>query len=124
VRLRQRPLTAVSGRAGRPSLRLPPGTRFLLAKRREQDARRRSEAGANHTALEVFARLSRIAGEACRKPAGAAAPGWRAVLDAAFLVDAGRAGLFRAEAHRLGRRLAAGYRLELSGPWPAYNFVQ
>jgi hypothetical protein len=42
----------------------------------------------------------------------------------AFLVERARFDEFRAEAERLADEHAgAGFRLELTGPWPAYNFV-
>ena len=47
----------------------------------------------------------------------------RLLLDAAFLVRTGRAAAFRTAAATLGRRLASGYELTLSGPWPPYTFV-
>ena len=54
-------------------------------------------------------------------PEGAAAP---PVLDAAFLVPANRRVRFKSAARRLAADSAkAGAEITLSGPWPAYNFV-
>jgi hypothetical protein len=49
----------------------------------------------------------------------------RLLLDAAFLVDTGRVEAFRAAARRLTHGLEAeGFSLELTGPWPPYNFIE
>ncbi len=53
-----------------------------------------------------------------------AASGSRVLLDAAFLVPAGRARGFRAIVQRHARALTeSGVTVALSGPWPAYNFI-
>jgi hypothetical protein len=47
------------------------------------------------------------------------------VLDAAFLVGRDVAEEFRAEVQAHAERMKAlGYDVVLTGPWPAYNFVQ
>jgi hypothetical protein len=47
------------------------------------------------------------------------------LLDAAFLVPTGKRARFQAAARRLAQACArAGADLTLTGPWPAYNFVQ
>jgi hypothetical protein len=49
----------------------------------------------------------------------------RVLLDAAFLVDTGRVEPFRAVTRRLTRELKGeGFSLELTGPWPPYNFIE
>ena len=46
------------------------------------------------------------------------------MLDAAFLVPVKRVATFRASVRKQAERLAShGYRVVLTGPWPAYNFV-
>ena len=52
-------------------------------------------------------------------------PGGPLLLDAAFLVPASRSARFRSLAAREARTLdREGYLVTLSGPWPAYSFVQ
>ena len=54
-----------------------------------------------------------------------ALPGSRLLLDAAFLVPVRRADAFRAALHQYARKLtASGIVASLTGPWPAYNFVE
>jgi hypothetical protein len=55
-------------------------------------------------------------------PAGATSP---PLLDAALLVPSGRKLRFKAAVNREARRCReAGADLMLTGPWPAYNFIQ
>jgi hypothetical protein len=52
------------------------------------------------------------------------APGSRLLLDAAFLVPARRGAAFRAEVRRQVKELSgSGLVVSLTGPWPAYNFI-
>jgi hypothetical protein len=54
-----------------------------------------------------------------------AAPGSRLLLDAAFLVPAARSGAFKTAMRQHARDLrASGVEVSLTGPWPAYNFIQ
>jgi hypothetical protein len=47
------------------------------------------------------------------------------LLDAAFLVPAGRRARFTSMARRLaGGSAKTGAQMTLTGPWPAYNFIQ
>ena len=72
---------------------------------------------------EAFGELANLADATRRLPAGDL-EGTRVVLDAALLVPAGRLVSFKRRARRAAAELAArGYRLSLTGPWPAYNFV-
>jgi Gas vesicle synthesis protein GvpL/GvpF len=105
------------------------GAQYLAAKRRALTARRRRVADDRAQADRAFRRLAACAAGAVRRPlvpgsgdARGAAP---VVLDAAFLVNGRRAARFRAAASRLAEELRRrGYRLELSGPWPPYHFVE
>ena len=80
----------------------------------------RVTAAADHT----FSSLAAIARDARRRddgPEGVPPP----LLDAAFLVPAIRRSRFKAAVTRLARdTVTVGAHLTLSGPWPAYNFVQ
>jgi gas vesicle protein GvpL/GvpF len=73
----------------------------------------------------VYDTLAAVARDARRRtdtPEGTTMP---PVLDAAFLVPVERRARFRSAARRLASGTSeAGTELTLSGPWPAYNFVQ
>ncbi|HEU4366934.1 MAG TPA: GvpL/GvpF family gas vesicle protein [Methylomirabilota bacterium] len=114
-------------RAGR---RRPPapaprreGTRFLLAKKHERDVTREVVREGRVAVEDAFAALAGLA-DATRRRSTTELDGTRVVLDAALLVDARRTVGFRRAARRTAAALATrGYRLSLTGPWPAYNFV-
>jgi hypothetical protein len=113
----QRP-TAIQPTDGRS------GTAFLTARKAVRDTAREAVAKANVAAATVFDALAPIARDARRRndsPAGAVPP----LLDAAFLVPAGKRARFRTAARRVAKVCAqAGAEMTLTGPWPAYNFVQ
>jgi Gas vesicle synthesis protein GvpL/GvpF len=99
------------------------GTAFLLRKKAEKDAAQRVLAQARLEADRLFDHLAGRADDARRRRPDASTPG-RLLLEAAFLVPAGRARAFRGEIARRARALAPdGYELNLSGPWPPYSFV-
>jgi len=101
------------------------GAAFLAAKKQARDDAREAVRAAGALAEGAFEALAAIARDARRRddaPEGAAAP---PLLDAAFLVPAARRARFRSAARRLAAGSAkAGAQLTLTGPWPAYNFVQ
>jgi hypothetical protein len=114
-RARRRPRGAASG--------VRAGTRFLLAKKRERDVAREVLREGRAAVEDAFEELAALAETTRRRP-GAELEGTRLALDAALLVDATRAARFKRAAQRAARALAAhGYRLTITGPWPAYNFV-
>lgn len=101
------------------------GAAFLAAKKRTRDEAQRARVAAIEVAAEAYGRLAAMARDVRRRdeapPAGATSP----LLDAAFLVPASRRERFKTAAQREAARCAAaGAQLTLSGPWPAYNFVQ
>ena len=99
------------------------GTRFLLAKKQELDVAREVLVEGRAAVERVWEELAGLAERARRRPA-AELNGGRVVLDAALLVPARGLGRFKRAVRRGGTGLAAhGYRLTLTGPWPAYNFV-
>ena len=52
------------------------------------------------------------------------APGVDMVFNAAYLVEAGQLSDFKAEIERLTKELdPVGFAFDLTGPWPAYHFV-
>jgi hypothetical protein len=102
------------------------GTGYLAAKKQARDAAKRELARGYARANAAFAALARQASDAERHapPAGASVPS-HLLLDAAFLVSATKRTKFQTLARRLTRELKSqGYRLELTGPWPPYNFIE
>jgi hypothetical protein len=101
------------------------GSAFLAAKKQARDAARDARATAAAAAFDAFDRLARLARDARRReldpPAGTRPP----LLDAAFLVPTtGRARFTQAARREVAACTWAGAVMTLSGPWPAYNFVQ
>ncbi|HTK27947.1 MAG TPA: GvpL/GvpF family gas vesicle protein [Vicinamibacterales bacterium] len=102
------------------------GAAYLTRKKAERDLSAELAERARSTAAGVFGRLERRAVSSRRRtsPDGAArdAP---LLLDATFLVPRARSSAFRAAAAREQRAIGgAGYRVIVSGPWPAYSFIQ
>jgi hypothetical protein len=100
------------------------GTAFLAARKQLRDDARAAVVKAASTAAAVFDELAPFSKDARRRddsPPGAVPP----LLDAAFLVPFGKRAKFRVAARRASKLCAdAGVTLTLTGPWPAYNFVQ
>jgi hypothetical protein len=101
------------------------GAAFLAAKKQKRDDARDARVAAAEAALDAYDALSKLAKGAVRRedppPAGATPP----LLDAAFLVPFDRRDAFGDAAKRQADDCAkAGAQLTLSGPWPAYSFIQ
>jgi hypothetical protein len=100
------------------------GTAFLAARKKTRDDARAAAGRAAEAAEAVVDALAPFAREVRRRdesPAGAQPP----LLDAAFLVPAAKRVKFRSAARRAAKQCAeAATRMTLTGPWPAYNFVQ
>jgi len=110
-----------------PELRpVKSGLGYLRAKQRLQSATATRTRRHQQRVAGTFRALSSLASDARRRPLAAApTDGRRLLLDAAFLVPRRRAGRFRAAVERQARTLAAeGYRVQLTGPWPPYSFVE
>jgi predicted nuclease with RNAse H fold len=117
VRRRARPRPSAAAAARRS------GTRFLLAKKQERDTAREILREGRAAVEDAFEELAGLV-EATRRRPAAELDGSRVVLDAALLVPARRLTTFRRAVRRRSSELATrGYRLTLTGPWPAYNFV-
>lgn len=101
------------------------GAGFLEAKKRARDEKIASAHAAAEAAAAVYGALATLARDARRRddvPDSATAP---PLLDAAFLVPVGRKTRFKSAARRAAESCAkSGAFLTLSGPWPAYNFIQ
>jgi hypothetical protein len=77
---------------------------------------------AHQEARRALSSLSKLAERTRRQKSIGAGP--QAVLQAAFLVSSRRSNAWKAQARTLGMRLAKrGCRIEITGPWPPYNFV-
>ena len=102
------------------------GTEFLARKRDVLSINRTRLKEAKGTADRVYKSISRLATAAQRRTSlERAAPGARLLLDAAFLVPAGKSGAFRTAVRQQTRDLrTAGIAVSLTGPWPAYNFIE
>jgi hypothetical protein len=101
------------------------GAAYLAAKKQKRDDAQQVWVAAAEAAATAFARLSSLAKASKRRddtpPAGATPP----LLDAAFLVALSHRDRFRNAARREADACArAGAQLTLTGPWPAYNFIQ
>jgi hypothetical protein len=99
------------------------GTAFLAARKQIRDAAREQTATMIAAAEDVLTSLGRVAKATRQRPApdGASSP---PLLDAAFLVPESRKARFRAAAKEAAARCSdAGAELTLTGPWPAYNFI-
>lgn len=101
------------------------GAAFLAGKKQVRDDRREAVRLAVEAAESAFTALAAVARDTRRRsdvPPGAAAP---PLLDAAFLVPAARRARFKAAARKAAASCGeAGAAMSLTGPWPAYNFVQ
>lgn len=101
----------------------PTGAAYLARKRDLLEVSRQQLAAARAAGDRVFTALSGAASAALRRTTTEQAPGGRVLLDAAFLVPAARANRFRATLRRLSPALPSGVVVSLTGPWPAYNFI-
>jgi hypothetical protein len=112
-------------RARRPVAAATSGAAFLAAKKQARDTALEAGVATAAAADRAFKALAAIARDAARRddaPEGAAAP---PLLDAAFLVPSSRRVRFKAAARRLASEtVKAGAEITITGPWPAYNFVQ
>jgi len=113
-----------AARAGTAARRAGTGAEFLAGKKKARDAAAHAKAAAAESAVAAYRRLSKLAKESRVRddvPASAATP---PLLDAAFLVAAAKRARFTQAARREAAICAkAGAQVALSGPWPAYNFV-
>jgi hypothetical protein len=107
-----------------PPAEVTSGAAFLAARKQARDVAREAAMRAAEAAEQAFDGLAPLARSVRRRedaPAGAVPP----LLDAAFLVPTGKRARFQTTARRLAQACArAGADLTLTGPWPAYNFVQ
>jgi len=101
------------------------GRSYLMAKRELHAASARHLSAMRKVAADVLKTLRPIARDV-RQRAVAPAPESRSrlLLDAAFLVPRARAARFRKSVESRAKKIAAaGYALQITGPWPPYSFV-
>ena len=102
------------------------GTAYLTQKKAARNRTAELVARSRDVTSQVFDTLA-ARSTAARRRAAADLPaaGATLLLDGAFLVARSAAARFRAAAGREARALAKdGYELTLTGPWPAYSFMQ
>jgi len=103
------------------------GTEYLTRKRETRDADVAGREASEALVAEIHARLTeRAAASAMSRPQDRRLSGREAemVLNASYLVPTEAAEAFRELVESLGHRHGAeGIDLELTGPWPPYNFV-
>ena len=121
VRITRRPGAAVPSGAARPAS----GAAFLAAKKAVRDVAANVRAASLAAADTAFGRLRRMARAAHQRPRRQEPGSNPPILEAAFLVTTGARARFTAEAKRQSALCArAGADLTLTGPWPAYNFIE
>lgn len=103
------------------------GGEYMLRRRLERHTREVAHSVARELADQVHARVAeRALDSVVRSPQNRELSGHEGemVLNAAYLVETERTGELRDLVAELEAEQAAlGARLELSGPWPPYNFV-
>ena len=122
VRLMRVAAPAPAGRAVRVTSNT--GVEFLAAKKDARDRAREAVMAMTSAADRAFTTLAGMSRDARRRrdaPDGIAPP----LLDAAFLVPIAKRARFKAAVKRLADETdGVGVDTTLTGPWPAYNFVQ
>jgi hypothetical protein len=105
-------------------LRGASGAAFLAAKKQARDSVRESALALAAVAEDTFSCLSSASRDVRRRddvPEGATPP----LLDAAFLIPTTERASFKAAVRQLAREAKVkGAELTVTGPWPAYNFIQ
>jgi len=100
------------------------GTAFLQARKAARNTVRRARAESLAAADAAFLHLRRFSRDVRRRHLEREAGTNPPILDGAFLVSRERRAAFRAEVRRQASLCGeSGARLVLTGPWPAYNFV-
>ncbi len=113
--------------------RASPGQRYLLQRKLDEARRTELRRVSSDIAQAMYGALSPLARAAVREPLPAAiasaesrgASTQPAILNASFLVDDERLDQFRrALSELIALRAPAGFRVDFTGPWPAYHFAR
>jgi hypothetical protein len=116
---------ARAAKAVAPPKRPATGTGFLQRKKEQADASRRLAASAREEVEDLYAGLETSAKRAIRRAPPSRELAGRVLLDAVFLVSRPKARSFTAAVAARAKDLAkSGYHVTLTGPWPAYSFVE
>ncbi|HTI40340.1 MAG TPA: GvpL/GvpF family gas vesicle protein [Vicinamibacterales bacterium] len=119
--------TATKRAAGSAGVTSPrSGAAYLARKRDILDVNRTRLAEARKIADRLYKVMGKQAAASRRRTSlERAAPGSRLLLDAAFLVAIAKSGAFKSAIRQRTRELrGSGVDVSLTGPWPAYNFIQ
>jgi hypothetical protein len=102
------------------------GTSYLAAKKQVRDDMREIAARAQTRVNRAYSTLAALSADALRHPPAIGGEhSTRLLLDAAFLVTIDGTARFRAATRRAARGLTRdGYGVEVTGPWPPYNFIE
>jgi len=101
------------------------GTSFLLRKKETDQMRRRLTSAAKEEVDDLFVRLEQTAKNAVRRPPPSRELAGQVLLDAVFLVPETRTAKFKTTVATHAKELAdEGYHVTLTGPWPAYSFIE
>lgn len=111
-----------------------PGQRYLLARKLDEERRVELKRVSREVAQNAFGALEPLARASVREPVPAVVAGaddralsqaQPAILNASFLVDdASLVEFRRALSAIIAAREPAGFRVEFTGPWPAYHFAR
>lgn len=108
-----------------------PGQRYLLQRKLDEARRTELRRVSSEVAQAMYRALAPLARAAVREPLPAAIANAEstsiqpAVLNASFLVDDARLDDFRlALSGLIALRSPAGFRIDFTGPWPAYHFAR
>jgi hypothetical protein len=107
---------------------LSPGVAYMHRRRKEARAREEAEEIADGWAQEIHQRLAGAAAEALLNPLQrreVSGHEGEMLLNGVYLVEDGNVDRFRRLASEVGGAYSnRGVSVELTGPWPAYNFVK
>lgn len=124
-------LSARVGELERAVAGASPGQRYLLQRKLDEERRAELKRVSREVAGATFDVLAPLARAAVREPLPAAVAEDRAaathpaILNASFLVDDERLEHFRQRlSDVIALREPAGFRVEFTGPWPAYHFAR
>jgi hypothetical protein len=125
VRIRAVP-SPVAARPARPPGKIETGASYLAAKKQARDTTRERAERGRARVERAFTALATLAVDVRRHPPPpGGAQSTRLLLDAAFLVRNPVAARFRTATRQLARDLRDdGYGVEVTGPWPPYNFIE
>lgn len=101
------------------------GKSFLLRKKAQEETRRVLTFEAKQEVDDLFDRLQGTSKKAVRRPPPNHELAGRVLLDAVFLVPQKGITKFKSTIADTAKDLAReGYQISLTGPWPAYSFVE